>query len=73
MLVCSQGCCGITLDPTADKNKTLDERIRAAVESEDPELIFDLRHLSKGRPSDTFQEFFMCLSGLIEEWTAAED
>ena len=35
-----------------------DDRIKLAVETEDPDLVIDLRYLNKGHPGDTFKLFF---------------
>ena len=40
---------------------------------DDPDLAFDLRHLNKGRPGDTFKIFFEKLEKLISEVTAEDD
>lgn len=62
-----------SLDASADQNKTMDERIRQAILSEDADLVTDLRHLNTGRPNDTFKVFFEKLSRKVEEITAVDD
>ena len=51
----------------------IDQRVRLAIETEDPDLIIDLRHLNNGRPGDTFDVFFKQLALLVEQLTAADD
>lgn len=63
----------LTLDSSADQNPTVDERVRQAVLSEDSDLVLDLRHLNKGRPGDTFQQFFDILAAKVEEMSAADE
>ena len=63
----------LTLDSTADDNPAIDERIKLALSSGDFDLVLDLRHLNKGRPPDTFKDFFSTLNGMIEEWAAADE
>lgn len=63
----------LALDSTADQNPDLDERIKLALASDEPELLLDLRHLNKGRPKDTFKEFFTKLCDMIDEWAAADE
>ena len=48
----------------------IDERIRLAIETEDPELVTDLRRLNKGRPGDAFTIFFRELEAILEQLTA---
>ena len=51
--------CTLTGDNSAEATShQIDERIRLAIVTEDPELVTDLRHLNKGRPGDTFTSFF---------------
>jgi len=50
--------CTATLDSSADQNPQMDERVRQAIQAEDSDLVMDLRHLNKGRPNDTFNDFF---------------
>ena len=49
-----------------------DARVKVAIETKDPDLVLDLRHLNKGRPGDTFKSFFKELEKLVEEETAAD-
>ena len=51
---------GLTGDSTLDQNSAIDECLRQASIGVDQELIVDLRHANKGRPSDTFKTFFRC-------------
>ena len=55
------------------QSEEIDDRVRLAIESDDPDLIVDLRHLNQGRPSDTFQLFFDELVKYVEEITAADE
>ena len=63
----------LTMDATADQNPTIDERLRIAIMSEDPEMVIDLRHLNKGRPDNTFDVFFEQLDKILETVTAADE
>ena len=64
----------LTGDTSAEvQNAAVDDRVKLAVETEDEDLVLDLRHLNKGRPSDTFSVFFEELQKLVEEKTAADD
>uniref|UniRef100_A0A7M5XFY4 Uncharacterized protein n=1 Tax=Clytia hemisphaerica TaxID=252671 RepID=A0A7M5XFY4_9CNID len=54
-------------------SQEIDERVQLAIETEDPDLLLDLRHLSKGRPGDTFDIFFAELEKMVDEVTAADD
>ena len=51
----------------------IDQRVQLAIETNDPELIVDLRHLNEGRPGDTFDAFFRELELVVDEITAADD
>ena len=51
----------------------IDQRVQLAIETDDPDLIIDLRHLNEGRPGDTFAVFFRELELVVEEVTAADD
>ena len=51
----------------------IDERIRLAIETEDPKLVTDLHHLNKGCPGDTFTILFCELEAIVEQLTAADD
>ena len=35
----------------------IDERLQLAIDTEDPDLVIDLRELNRGRPADTFDVF----------------
>lgn len=63
----------LTGDATTDQNPAIDQRMRTAVMASDPELIVDLRHLNKGRLSDTFDVFFSTLEHDLEELKAADE
>ncbi|XP_062580017.1 uncharacterized protein LOC134242028 [Saccostrea cucullata] len=63
----------LTLDSSAEQNKGIENRIREAILSEDPDIVTDLRHLNPGRPNDTFNSFFDKLSEIIEDMTAADE
>ena len=66
--------CTLTGDNSAKGTSyQIGERIRLAIETEDPELVTDLRHLNKGRPADTFTIFFRELEAIVEQLTAADD
>ena len=54
-------------------NSEIDNRAKLAIETDDPDLIIDLRHLNKGRPGDTFELFFQELTLMVEQLTAADD
>lgn len=62
-----------TLDASADQNPSMDDRVRQALFSNNPEMITDLRHLNKGRPNDTFNVFFEQLEKVVEEMTLADE
>ena len=51
----------------------IDKRVKLAIETDDPDLILDLKHLNKGRPGDTFTEFFKELAIQVEQITAVDD
>ena len=51
----------------------IDQRVQLAIETDDPDLIIDLRHLNGGRHGDTFAVFFRELELVVEEVTAADD
>ena len=63
----------LTLDASASQNPSLDERLRVAILSEDPEMVIDLRHVNQGRPDDTFNVFFEQLDKILEKVTAADE
>ena len=64
----------LTGDSSKEINcKEIDDRVRLAIETNDPDLILDLRHLNKGRPGDTFEAFFKELALLVEQLTTAAD
>ena len=35
----------------------IDKRVQLALETEDPDLVTDMRHLNKDQPGDTFDVF----------------
>ena len=37
----------------------IDSRVKLATETNDPDLVVDLRHLNKGRPGNMFDLFLM--------------
>ena len=51
----------------------IDHRLQLAIETNDPDLIIDLRHLNEGRPGNTFDVFFLELERVVEEITAADE
>ena len=51
----------------------IDARVKVAIETEDLDLVLELRHLNKGRPGDTFNNFFEELEKLVEEETAGDE
>lgn len=62
----------LTGDATASPNPEMDARLRLALLGESPEIVYDLRRLNSGRiPS--FEDFFVKLGEVIEEWTAADE
>jgi hypothetical protein len=63
----------LSLDSTAMQNPTLDTRVQQAILSEDPDLVFDMRHMNPGRPNDTFNTFFEKLGSKVEEFAAVDD
>ena len=63
----------LTLDASADQNPDLDDRVKFALQTNTYDIVLDLRHLNAGRPSDTFNEFFTTLNGMIDDWTAADE
>lgn len=63
----------LTLDASADQNPEIDQRARMAILGEDPELIIDMRHLNKGRPGDTFNQFFEQLEKEVQSIMAADE
>ena len=64
----------LTGDASAEVTKSeIDDRVKLAIETEDPDLIIDLRNLNAGRPADTFNEFFNELEKIVEEITAADE
>ena len=54
-------------------NSEIDKRVQLALDTNDPDLIVDLRNLNSGRPGDTFQVFFDELAKYVEEITAADE
>ena len=66
--------CKLTGDNSAEATShQINERICLAIETRDPELVTDLRHLNKGCPGDTFTIFFHELEAIVEQLTAADD
>ena len=64
----------LTGDSTAIKQcKEIDQRVQLAIETEDPDLVVDLRKLNLGRPGDTFKAFFDELQRQVEAMTAADE
>lgn len=64
----------LTGDISAElQSAEIDKRVNLAIECNDPDLICDLRHLNKGRPSDTFDIFFRELEIIVEQMTAADE
>ena len=64
----------LTGDSSAEiTNSEIDKRVQLALDTNDPDLIVDLRHLNSGRPGDTFQVFFDELAKYVEEITAADE
>ena len=60
--------CTLTGDTSSEATcSEIDERIRLAIVTEDPDLVIDLRHLNKGRPGDTFDLFFRELEVMVEQ------
>ena len=51
----------------------IDKHVQLAVETEDPDLVIDMRHLNKGRLGDTFDVFFKELEAIVEDLTAADE
>ena len=51
----------------------IDSRVNLAIETEDPDLVFHLRHLKKGKPGGMFDVFFDHLQKMLEEVTVAHD
>ena len=58
---------------TAATSSEIDQRIQLAIESEDADLVIDLRHLYKGQPGDTFDVFFEEIANMVDQITAADD
>jgi hypothetical protein len=54
-------------------NPAMDNRLKQAIISEDPDLVVDLRHLNKGRPNDTFEQFFNLLNTKVDDIVAADE
>lgn len=60
-------------DASSDQSPSMDNRVRQALFSNDPEMITDLRHLNKGRPNDTFNVFYEQLEKVVDEMTATDE
>ena len=55
-------------------SKLIDNRISLAFLSDDPNFAIDLRTTSKGRPGNTFDDFYACAQRKIsEQYTAVDD
>jgi hypothetical protein len=63
----------LTSDATAEQNPAMDNRLKQAIISEDPDLVVNLRHLNKGRPNDTFEQFFNLLNTKVDDIVAANE
>jgi hypothetical protein len=63
----------LTNDASSDQNPEIDQRVRLAILGSEPDLVVDLRHLNKGRPSDTFDIFFEHLENEIQDCIAADE
>ena len=64
----------VTSDVSPDISSTkIDHHVKLAIETDDPDLIIDLRHLNTGRPGNTFNVFVRELELLVEEIMAADD
>ena len=58
---------------TEETSSEIDQKIQLAIESEDADLVIDLRHLNKGRPGGTFNVFFKELANMADQITSADD
>lgn len=63
----------LTVDSNAMQNPTVDLRVQQAIQSEDPDLVLDIRLMNPGRPNDTFNAFFEKLVTRVEEFSAGND
>ena len=63
----------LTGDSSAEITSEIAERVQLAIDTNDPDLIMDLRHLNSGRPGDTFKVFFDELIKYVDEITAADE
>ena len=63
----------LTNDATSYQNPELDQRMRLAVLGSEPDLVVDMRHLNKGRPGNTFDQFFDVLEKEVESFVAADE
>jgi hypothetical protein len=64
----------MTLDASvSDSNPAVDERLKLAVLTDDPDLVIDLRHDNSGAPGNSFQPFFDALKAKVEDLTAADE
>ena len=67
-------CRQLTGDASAEiSSAEIDHPVKLAIETDDPDLIIDLRHLNTGRPGNTFDVFFRELEFIVEEITVADD
>lgn len=62
----------LTLDATTDSHPETQQRLRL-ISLGETGLLTDLRQLSTGRPTGTFDVFFQALGEIIEDVTAADD
>ena len=51
----------------------IDKRVQLALETEDPDLVTDMRYLNKDRPGDTFYVFFKKLEAIVGELTIVDE
>ena len=58
---------------TEATSSEIDQRVQLAIESEDADLVIDLRHLYKGWPGDTFDVFFKELANMADQIITADD
>ena len=56
---------------TEATSSEIDQRVQLAIESEDVDLVIDLRQLNKGQPGDTFYVFFKELANMVNQITPA--
>lgn len=56
----------LTRDASTNRNREMDIRIQLAMQGE-PGIIVDLRKMNKGRPGETFQNFFSVMEEVVNE------